>query len=371
MTGLIAQDWVEPYGGAEKVLAALIEVLPPAELACLWNGDPRWDAVMPVRESWLARGPLRNRKAIALPFMAETWRRNWRRLQPEWVVTSSYVFAHHLSTAFPETPRFNYVHSPARYLWAAEFDQRGSSRLVKSAAPPLRAIDRRAAANTGAIAANSVFIRDRIRRAWRRDATVIYPPVDAAEIADVSDWAQTLTGEEFEALQALPAGEFLLAGSRMVPYKGHARVIEMGEALGLPVVLTGSGPEEERLREQAETASTTVFFLGRVSNGMLRALYQRALAFVFPPVEDFGIMPVEAMAAGCPVVANRVGGAAESVVDGRTGALIDPADRASWAGAVDAAARVDRGDVRARALEFDRARFVERIRAWLAPEITV
>ncbi|MDJ1370120.1 glycosyltransferase [Gulosibacter molinativorax] len=371
MAGLIAQDWVEPYGGAEKVLSALIDVLPPAELACLWNDDPRWHSVLPVRESWLSRSPLRGHKAIALPLMSPTWRFELRHLQPDWVVTSSYVFAHHLSAAFPDVPRFNYVHSPARYLWAPEHDQRGDSALVKSAAPPLRALDRMAAGRTGSFAANSMFIRDRIRRAWDQDAVVIHPPVDSAQIAEVEDWAEQLTEQEHAVLESLPRDEFLLAGSRMVPYKGHAKVIEMGETLGLPVVLTGSGPEEQRLRAQAADARTKVFFLGRVTNEMLRALYQRALAFVFPPVEDFGIMPVEAMAAGCAVIANRVGGAAESVVDGETGALIDPQDALSWTAAVEIAAQVRRDATKARALEFDNEHFAAKVRAWVEPSIKV
>ncbi|MBP1326218.1 glycosyltransferase involved in cell wall biosynthesis [Leucobacter exalbidus] len=351
MAGLIAQDWVEPYGGAEKVLAALIEVLPEADLACLWNDDPRWDAQLRVRESWLARSPMRGRKAFSLPLMSATWRGQWRSVQPDWVVTSSYVFAHHLSTVFPDVPRFNYVHSPARYLWAAEHDRRGSNPLLGPASAVLRGIDQRAASHNGEIAANSAFIRERIQRAWGRDATVIYPPVDVSTIASEAHWADRLTAAEADLLESLPENEFLLAGSRMVPYKGHAQVVAMGEALGVPVVLTGSGPEEERLREQARGSSTPVFFLGKVSDELLRALYQRALAFVFPPVEDFGIMPVEAMAAGCPVIANRLGGAAESVVDGVTGALIDTADPKSWAAAVDRATSTDRSAVRARALE--------------------
>lgn len=369
MAGLIAQDWVEPYGGAEQVLTALIGSLPAADLACLWNDDPSWPGLLPVHESWLARSPLRGRKALSLPLMSSTWRRNWRKLQPDWLVTSSYVFAHHLGTTFPEVPRYHYVHTPARYLWASEFDRRGSNPVLSPAASALRRLDRKTSASTGKLAANSEFIRSRIQRAWGRDATVIYPPVDVAGIAAEPSWAATLTELEAEQLAALPSREFLLAGSRMVPYKGHSRVIEMGEALGLPVVLTGSGPEEARLREQAQAARTPVYFYGRVSNEMLRALYERALAFVFPPVEDFGIMPVEAMAVGCPVIGNRMGGASETITDGVSGALFDPADTSAWATAVDRAASTDRAAVRAHAQKFDAANFVTNLSAWVSPDI--
>ena len=370
MSGLIAQDWVEPYGGAEIVLSALIAELPHADLACLWNDDSRWSSTLRVRESWLARSPLRGRKALSLPLMAGTWRRDWRALQPDWLVTSSYVFAHHLGTVFPEVPRYHYVHSPARYLWASEFDQRGSNPLLSPAAAILRQVDRRAARQSGELAANSEFIRARIQRAWNRDATVIYPPVDVAGISAEPSWADKLTPAEADQLAPLPPGDFLLAGSRMVPYKGHSRVIEIGEALGLPVVLTGSGPEEHRLRAQAQAARTPVHFFGHVSREMLHALYERALAFVFPPVEDFGIMPVEAMAAGCPVVGNRVGGAAEIIVDGVSGALFDPADAAAWAAAIDRAASTDRSAVRAHAQNFNAEKFSASFRAWVSPSIS-
>jgi glycosyltransferase involved in cell wall biosynthesis len=108
-----------------------------------------------------------------------------------------------------------------------------------------------------------------------------------------------------------------------------------------------------------------VHLLGRVSDELMRALFQRALAFVFPPIEDFGIMPVEAMAAGCPVLANRVGGAAESVVDGASGVHFDPDDPAGFEAAVAAAEGIDRAAARRRALAFDTDRFLDEVRGWV------
>ena len=106
--------------------------------------------------------------------------------------------------------------------------------------------------------------------------------------------------------------------------------------------------------------------LGYVSDELVRALFQRALAFVFPPVEDFGIVPVEAMAAGCPVIVNRVGGAAESVIDGVTGFQVDPDDMAEVAAAVERVGAIDPADARARAAEFDIERFIAQVRDWVA-----
>ena len=366
MPGLIVQEWIEETGGAEQVLAAVRAAFAEARVACLWNDDASRFPPDTVHESWLARTPLRGRKALALPLMSRTWRRGWGEAQPDWVLTSSYVFAHHAGFGTRDgVPKFSYVHTPARYLWEPGLDGRTANPLAGVARSYLRGLDRRAARHSGSIAANSAFVRDRIRRAWDRDARVIHPPVDAAAIAAETAWAERTTTAEQGVLAALPERGFLMAASRLVPYKRHDVAIRMGERLGLPVVVAGSGPERERLAALAADATVPVHVLGRVSDELMRAMLQRALAFVFPPVEDFGIMPVEAMAAGCPVIANRVGGASESVVDGVTGVHFDPDDDAGYAAAVDAVRQVEASAARRRALEFDTPRVLGEVREWV------
>lgn len=366
MAGLIVQEWIEETGGAEQVLDAMRLAFPDARVGCLWNDDPSRFAPDAVDESWLARTPLRGRKALALPLMSPTWRRGWGDAEPDWVLTSSYVFAHHAGFGTRNgVPKFSYVHTPARYLWEPALDGRTASPLAGVARSWLRGVDRRAARDSGSIAANSAFVRERIRRAWDRDARVIHPPVDAAAIAAVPDWAARATPTEQEILASLPERGFLMAASRLVPYKRHDAVVRMGERLGIPVVITGSGPERERLEALAAAVSVPVRLLGRVSDELMRALFQRALAFVFPPVEDFGIVPVEAMAAGCPVLTNRIGGAAESVVDGVTGVHFDPDDPTGFQAAVDGVAGIDPAAARERALAFGTDRFLGEVREWV------
>ena len=369
MAGLIVQEWIEESGGAEQVLDAMRLALPDSRVACLWNDDTTRFPPSTVDESWMARTPLRGRKALALPMMSGTWRRGWGDGEPDWVLTSSYVFAHHAGFGTKRgVPKFSYVHTPARYLWEPDLDSRTSVPLAGLARAYLRGVDRRAAASSGSLAANSEFVRDRIRRAWDRDARVIHPPVDAAAIAAVPDWAARTTPVERALLESLPDHGFLMAASRLVPYKRHDAVIRMGAALDLPVVVVGSGPERERLDAVAADAGVPVHMLGRVSDELMRALFQRAMAFVFPPVEDFGIIPVEAMATGCPVIVNRVGGAAESAVDGVAGAHYDPADPAGFRAAIDLATGIRPEAARARALAFDTARFVDDVRDWVLGE---
>lgn len=368
MPGLIVQEWIERSGGAEQVLDAFRTALPDSQMYALWNDDDTGRfATVPVGESWMARTPLRRHKALALPLMPATWRSAQISPRPDWVLASSYVFAHQcdFGTRDQGVPKFSYVHSPARYLWEPELDGRGSSPALAAARALLKRSDRRAAAHSGDLAANSSYVRRRILRSWQRDARVIYPPVKAREIIDGGIWADRLTGEEAAILEALPEHGFLLAASRLVAYKRHDAVIQAGDRLGIPVVVAGTGPERERLQTLAAAASVPVHMLGYVSDALMRALFQRALAFVFPPVEDFGIIPVEAMAAGCPVIVNRVGGAAESVIDGVTGFMVDPDDAAEVATAVAGAAGIDPGAGRARAAEFDIAHFVGSVREWV------
>ncbi len=363
MSGVIVHEWLEPDGGAENVFAALEAAFPDAERWCLWNDAP--GRFPDVHETALARTPLRRSKALALPAMPITWRR-LPAADAEWVLCSSHLFAHHarFDGAARDAPKLVYAHTPARYIWAPESDARGRGLLPRLAAPVLKPLDRRRAGEAAAIAANSRFVADRIARTWRRDATVIHPPVDVARFATQPE----LDGHEERMLDAL-GDDYLLGLSRFVPYKRLDATIDAGVAAGRPVVLAGSGPDERRLREHALDRGADVRFVGRPSDGLRDALYRRAAAVVFAPVEDFGIVPVEAMAAGTPVVANAVGGAAESVVDGRTGVLVDEwGDTTALASAVERAVTMDAEDCRRRAAEFDSGMFEERVRAWVAAE---
>lgn len=361
MTGLLVTEWIEPIGGAERVLDRFAALFPDAELLCLWNDAPARFAGRAIHESWMARTPLRRHKALALPMMPVTWRA--RRGDETWALVSSYAFAHHVRVA-PGAPKFVYAHSPARYLWASDLDGRGRTVAARIGSPPLRAIDRRAAREATAIAANSAFVAERIERAWGRDAEVIHPPVEVARIRE-GLWRSQLTEVEASVMKSLPAA-FVVGLSRFIPYKRMDLVIRAGELLGLPVVLIGSGPEENALRARAAEASVPVQFLISPSDAVVYSVLERASLLVFPPVEDFGIVPVEAMAFGTPVIANRRGGAAESVVDGVSGSLFDPRSDAELLGAAHTAMGLGAEAVRARADHFDAAVFDRSLLKWLA-----
>jgi len=303
-------------GGAENVLDQLAIAFPDAPIACLWNDAPDRYRGRALTESPLARTPLRKHKAASVPFQPLIWAGDWyTRSDPDWIVSISHSFAHQIgaSRATRKAQTFTYVCTPARYLWAREDDPRGMHPIARAISPALRVIDTKRSAGSDHIAVLTHFVKERVCKAWGRDSTVIYPPVDVEGLLSISDWRDRVTDPlEIMFLEAL-SEPFILGASRMVKYKRLDSVIKVGDALGLPVVVAGDGPERSHLEQLASEARVPVSFPGRVSDALLRALMQRALVYVFPPVEDFGIMPVEAMILGTPVVVNSVGGAKESV----------------------------------------------------------
>lgn len=361
MPGILVHEWLAQHGGSENVFEVLSGIFPDAERFCLWDdSDGRFRG---VQETVLARTPVRRSKAAALPFMPAVWRHLPRR-DADWVLCSSHLFAHHarFGGAARHAPKLVYAHTPARYVWTPELDGRGSGLAARTVSTVLKPLDRRRAAEPVAIAANSAFIAQRIEDTWRRESTVIHPPVDVSAMVAA---AGAESGPADRAILATLPSEFLLGVSRFVPYKRLDRVIKAGVASGLPVVLAGSGPEEARLRELA-AAHRNVDFVRDPSSALLAQLYRRALALVFPAIEDFGIMPVEAMATGTPVVANAIGGTAETVIDGITGALVREWSRDELAQAVERAVSAASDVCVARATEFDTSVFERRIAHWVA-----
>ncbi|WP_267424376.1 MULTISPECIES: glycosyltransferase [unclassified Curtobacterium] len=307
MVGLIAHEWIAPHGGSENVAEAMGRAFPDADVVALWNDAPERFVGHKVTETWMARSPLRRSKAAALPFMSPTWSRI-DTSEYEFVLASSHVFAHHIG-GDSAVQKFAYVHTPARTIWAPQQDSRGANPLVRSLAPAFRSLDRRFVNADVTYAANSHYIRKRIRDVWNAESTVIYPPVD---VTGSRGELPMLSDGESRTVEGLP-NEFILGASRFVPYKRLDLVIAAGEAAQLPVVIAGAGPLADDLRRLANEARVPTWIVEAPSDGLLRTLYRRASVFVFPAVEDFGIMPVEAMAAGTPVVVYREGGASESV----------------------------------------------------------
>ncbi|TXK20027.1 glycosyltransferase family 4 protein [Homoserinibacter sp. GY 40078] len=361
-------EWVELRGGSERVLEAIADAYPDADIYCLWNDAPGRFPGRRVHESWLARTPLSRSKVAALPFMPMTWRRLRPAEQPDWILASSHLFAHHAQFVGADVPKLAYVHTPARYIWTPEHDPRGRSPLMRAASTLLKPIDRSRAQDVNAFAANSAFVRDRIRTYWDRDADVIHPPIDVERIREVAARRELLSDTDAETLASLP-DEFVLGASRFVPYKGLDTVLRLAAKLDLPVVLAGGGSDEARLRAIAADLRIDARFVHDPSDELLVALFGEATVYVFPPIEDFGMMPVEALAAGGRVVVNAEGGAREGIAKSDAACAIHFGDLDAAADQV--RALIEQG-ARPRESDVDwlsRERFQERIRDWVGVNV--
>lgn len=366
MVGAIVHEWFEAAGGAERVVERMTDAFPDSRLHVLWNDDPLRTG-KGVSETWLARTPLRRHKAAALPFTVPTWRRLRSEVNLDWMLVSSHLFAHHARFLGinRDIPKYVYVHSPARYIWAPELDERGKNPFIRAAAIPLKAIDRRRAREPLAIAANSEFVRQRVAECWDRDAAVIHPPVDVARIQAVGAWSDTLRTVDAEVLSNLPS-DFIAGASRFIPYKRLDLVISSAERVGLPAVLCGRGPEEPLLRHLAEQAKVPVHIVLFPSDELLYAIIERARVFVFPAIEDFGILPVEAQALGTPVVTGPVGGQTETIADGKTGVIAADHSPEAMADAIAKALSMGPFDRFSLMSKFDSGAFDENIREFVS-----
>ena len=259
------------------------------------------------------------------------------------IISSSSYFAKGIRKP-PGSLHLCYCHSPANFLWRP--DAYLSSAVTRAATAPLRAWlkrwDRWAAARPDAYMANGEAVAARIRSFYRRDATVVAPPIGA-------EW--------FIPHQA---NESYLVAGRLVAPKRIDLAIAACERLGVPLTIAGDGREAERLRQ---LAGPTVRFTGPLSDAELRRCYARAIALLVPAEEDFGMVPVEAQAAGTPVIAYDRGGARESVVDGLTGLRFSPQTARALAAAIGESARRawDEDAIRSNAGRFDERHFRERV----------
>lgn len=353
----IVHDWFVTYAGSERVVEQLIALFPQADVFSLLEFLPaserRFLAGKSVRTSFLQRLPLARRKYAAyLPLMPLAVEQiNLARY--DLVISSSHCVAKGVLTG-PDQLHVSYVHTPMRYAWDAQHEYLAGAGLNRGLRGwyarwmlhKLRLWDVRTSHGVDSFVANSNFIARRIWKAYRRHARVIYPPVDTEAFS---------VGEKRE--------DFYLTASRLVPYK---RIDVLVDAFALmpdkKLVVIGDGPELQKLRSKA---GRNVTLLGYQDSWVLRDYVERARAFLFASREDFGIVLVEAQAAGTPVIAYGQGGALETIrgLDSArpTGVFFDEQTPAAVVEAVETfeceQSRIRPADCRENAMRFGVERF--------------
>lgn len=308
----IIHEWLNTYGGAEKMLAEILSLLPHADLhALIHNAENLKDTPLEgrrVKTSFLQKIPqVEHLYRGLLPIMPLAIESMDARSY-DIILSISHAVAHGIKT-HKDQVHIAYICAPMRYAWHLQADYLRLHHLDKPVVGAaarltlnlLRQWDRAAAARADHLLSISHWTAEKVFQAWGRESQVIYPPVEVSRF--------TPTAEK---------DEYYLLVSRLVPYKMTAEIVAAFNELKLPLIVVGDGPEMPRVQRLAKD---NVRLIGRQPELVVTELMNHAKAFVYMATEDFGIAMVEAQAAGCPVIAYGTGGAAEIVQNGETGLL--------------------------------------------------
>jgi len=358
----IVHDWLTGMRGGEKVLDAICERFPHAELFTIvhvrGSVSPAIERMRP-HTSFVQHLPAVKRLyRVYLPlFPAAVEQFDLDGF--DFVLSISHCAVKSVIRARGAT-HLCYCLTPMRYAWD-QFDAYfGPERLGVIGSAVMRPLmgrmarwDRDTADRADRYVAISHYVAGRIRRYYNRDSTVVYPPVDTSFFTPA-----TTPGN---------GDRYALVVSALVPYKRVDIAIDAARLAGIPLKIVGDGPDRARLERAASTRNGNgrTTFLGRCSDEEIRELYRHAAVTLLPGEEDFGIVPIEAQACGGPVVALARGGATETVVDGRSGVLVDDLSAPAFADGIARALSTsyDRAVIRRHAEQFSRERFVNEIGA--------
>ncbi len=361
----ILHDWLVTYAGAERVLENIISLYPEADLFSIVDFLP------PGERGFILQKAVKTSFIQKLPFARAKYRQ-YIPLMPlaveqfdvsgyDVVISSSHAVAKGVLTRFDQ-PHISYIHSPIRYAWdmqhlylkEAGLDKGVRGWFVRWLLHRMRLWDLRTANGVDLFIANSEFVRGRIKKIYRRDAAVIYPPVDVARFSYCAD-----------------KDDYYLTASRMVPYKRIDLIVDAFSQMKTKrLVVAGDGPDLKKIKSRA---GRNIELIGWQPAGVVAGYMQRAKAFVIAAEEDFGLAPVEAQACGTPVIAYGKGGVRETVLPRKTGVLFHEQSVKSVIKAVDefeeAQGTFDYAAIRTNAERFGSERFKREFRELVEAEV--
>lgn len=350
----LVHDYLVQYGGAERVLEALCEIWPHAPVYTLIHDSKlvhgRFDKKM-VRTSFLQKIPFSHKHHRVFPPLMMLGIEQFNLDYYDVVLSDSSSFAKNIITS-PSTLHITYCHTPMRYGWddCQYYTQEFSfPKIVKKFVPLImnyiRMWDLHGSNGVDHFVANSNFVSSRIKKYYNRDSAVIHPPVDV---------------NNFHISKKEKTGDYFLMVGRMMRYKRMDLVIKAFNELRLPLKVVGRGMEYDKLKKMA---GPTIEFTGRVSDEELKNIYSKAQAFLFPQEEDFGIVAIEALASGRPIIAYRAGDIVEHVEDGKTGIFFDKQTKEDIVDAVRRFQKIDFNPeyIRSTSEKFEREIFKKKI----------
>jgi len=307
----IVADWLTNYGGAERVISAFHDLFPDAPIfTTLYKPKAMRELgnLKNIHTSWLQKIPFAKHQWLLaqMPTAVEMFDLD----EFDVVLSSSHSVAKGVITK-PETLHVCYCHTPMRYAWESWDLETRIKRfprilhpLIRQQIKWIRRWDYAAAQRVDDYIANSKYTQNQIKKYYHRESTIIHPPVDTHFFKPVVH----------------PKNDYYLAAGRLIPYKRFDLVVEAFNHLKKPLKVVGTGPDYKKIQR---LAGNTIEILGEVPNETLAELYANCKAFLFPQIEDAGIVPLEAMASGRPVIALNKGGSLDSIIDGVTGVFFE------------------------------------------------
>jgi glycosyltransferase involved in cell wall biosynthesis len=360
MKTALVHDWlISSVGGAENVLQEIYSMYQAPIYTLLRNEESLKGTLFEnatIYRSFIDRLPLSKKNFRSYLPLFPMAIEQFDLRSYDLILSSSHCVAKGVKR-HPDQLHICYCHTPMRYIWDLSEEylkEAGIESGIKGAVARyfmrnLQDWDLESSKRVDHFIANSHFVAQRIKRIYGRDAAVIYPPVD-------TDYFQLVNRKE----------DFYLTSSRLVSYKKVHLIVEAFSKMPKrKLVVIGDGPEMKKI---CKIAGKNVELMGYQSNAVLREMVQKAKAFIFAAIEDFGIAPVEAMAAGTPVIALKRGGATETVIDECTGIFFEEQTAASIRDAVKRFERFDCWDpktIRTHALQFSSGRFREEYRSFI------
>ncbi len=343
----IVHDYLNQYGGAERVLETFLEIWPEADVYTLLYDRKQLSGPLktrPVKVSFLNRFPFgRLYYEYLLPFYPIAVEKFDTR-EYNIIISSSTAWSKGTLTGL-RTCHIAYCYNPMRFAWDSFFSIINAKGLIAKALSAiisyLRLWDFASSKRPDKYFTISKFVKKRIKKYYHLESDIIYPPVNTEFFIPDSGKRQE---------------EFFLLVSRLKPYKKIEVAIKAFNRLGLPLIIIGEGAHKNELKAMA---GKNIQFLSNVDDRKLLSYYQRCKAFVFPSEEDFGIVPLEAQSCGKPVIAYKGGGSLETIVEGVTGEFFYPQTPEALAETVESfdCSKYNADDIRHNAMKFAKENF--------------